>query len=280
MATRRGIGLALAQDFTVRVVPMDDPTCKDPADFVAKHGTTWNEVSAAAVPVLQYYYERASKGFDPSSPKSKRAAIQLMGPLIRRLASRVEQSHWIGQLAVLLRTDQASVQADVAAVKDDIAAAEQGPDEPSREGTKQPEIPLDALNEELLALLVLKPHLAGSAADVADAADPRVAAFLREPGLLNEPADDAQRRALDVAHLRADGWYAGYSPPQLAAQCALLVAKLRERDLRRRRALLEPLIREAEQRKDQGTVTALLTEFQQFTTELNRLQNIQTPPTA
>lgn len=279
-ATRRGIGLALAQDFTVRVVPMNDPGCKDPADYVAKHGAKWNEVSAQAVPVLQYYYERASQGFDPSSPKSKRAAIQLLGPLIRRMASRVEQSHWIGQLAVLLRTDQASVQADVAAVKDDIAAAERGADEPVAETVTTPETPLDSLNEELLALLAIVPDLAASAAEVADAADPRVGAFLREPALLTEPADDAQRHILDAAHLRADGWYAGYSPGQLASQCALLVAKLRERDLRVRRARLEPLIREAEQRKDQDTVTALLTEFQQFTTELNRIQNLQTPTTA
>lgn len=277
-ATRRGIGLALAQDFSIRVVRLDDPDCKDPADFVAKHGTRFAELSSAAVPVLQYYFERASRTLDATTTQGKRAAIRLLGPLIRRLTSRVEQTHWIGQLAVLLRTDQASVQADVATVQDDLAALEYGPEEPDAAATAVQ--PLDPLNEDLLAILLRDPALAAPAAEIASLADTRIGDFLREPNLLKAPADDAQRRLLDAACVRADSYYGGFTPAQLAAHCAALVGKLRERDLRRRRADLEPLIREAEQRRDKDKVSSLLAEFQQYTTELNRLQSVSTPSDA
>src|SRR3990167_3451002 len=38
MATKRGIGMALGQNFSVRAVSIDDKDCKDPADYVQKYG--------------------------------------------------------------------------------------------------------------------------------------------------------------------------------------------------------------------------------------------------
>src|SRR3990167_7112451 len=37
-ATRRGIGLALSQNFNIKIVHLQDPQCKDPADYVKKFG--------------------------------------------------------------------------------------------------------------------------------------------------------------------------------------------------------------------------------------------------
>ena len=128
VATRRGIGLALAQNFTVRILTIKDDECKDPADYVRKHGEKWNDVVASATNALQYYYDEAVASFNPSSSDSKKKIIASMGPLIRRLASRVEQGHWTGQIATLLRADQAAVAADIASVKDDIAAYEHAQD--------------------------------------------------------------------------------------------------------------------------------------------------------
>jgi len=279
-ATRRGIGAALAANFAVRVVSIDDPDCKDPAEYVAKHGAGWGVRVAAAKPALQYYYDRVLEGYDPSSVQSKKAALASLGPLIRRLTSRVEQSHWVGQLAALLRTDHASVQTDIAAVRDDIAAAERGaePETVPAVPAASP-APVDPLSVELLTLAVRAPELRAQAVEAADLCDPRVAALLREPDRLDAAADP-ERHLVDVAHMRAGEFYGSAPPAELAAGIGQVIARLKERDLRARCAELEPRIRQAEQEKNPSRVRELLDEFRRYTEELQRLRSVQSPPIA
>ncbi len=278
-ATRRGIGLALAANMNVRIIAIGDEACKDPADYVAKHGAKWNEIVATARPALQYYYDAAVASFDPSSVQSKRGVMQSLGPLVKRLASKVEQSHWVSQLASLLRVPPGSVLADLATIKDDIAVAERGTDAPTIAPVVTPPVgPADMLSQELLALVVREPSLIVAAAEVADLADARVAAILREPAKLTD-AQDAERHLVDVAHIRASEFYASISAAQVGLELAAVVARLRERDLRARRAQVELDIRQAEQRQDRERLAILIAQFQQYTEELNRLQSIQSPPT-
>jgi hypothetical protein len=199
-----------------------------------------------------------------------------MGPLIRRLTSRVEQSHWIGQLALLMRTDPANVQADIAAVRDDIAVTETPEAESNTPAISSvPLQAIDPLSQELLALLARDPSLAATAADAAGLADPRVAGLIQNPERLQNSTDEMERRLIDAAHIRASEWYADFDTRDVAAQFAAVMTRLRERDLRARRTQLELEIRRAEQEKDVGRLHELLGKFQQFTQELQQLQNIQ-----
>lgn len=274
-ATRRGIGLALSQNFTVRVLTIADPACKDPADYVAKHGAQWNDVAAAAKPALQYYYDTAVASYDPSSAQSKKSVIAAMGPLIRRLASRVEQSHWVGQLAVLLRADRADVQADVASVHDDIAAYEREPALQTAPASNEKPVPVDPLSQELLALVVKCPDLLPQAAAMPqDLLDPRVADILREPALLSASAESPHKHLADVAYMRAADLWQGWTDQELRAQLMVLGARLRERDLRARLAQLHRQVQEAEAARDTVRLADLLGQFQKYQQELNQLQTI------
>ena len=279
-ATRRGIGMALAQNFNVRIVRIEDKECKDPAEYVARHGEKWSELVAAAKPALQYYYDQAVASFDPSSVQSKKSAVASLAPLIRRLTSRVEQSHWVSQLASLLRTDQASVQADVTAARDDIAVAERGTEEPvATVALAAAPQPVDPLSAELLALAVRLPEQRAAAVEAAGLCDPRVAALLRNPERL-DAVSDPERHLVDVAHMYAGEYYEGIPAAELAGQMATLIGRLRERDLKARCAELQPRIRQAENDKDRDAVRTLIQEFQKYTEELNRLQNTQSTTTA
>jgi DNA primase len=278
-ATRRGIGLALAANFAVRIVSMSDAQCKDPAEYVAKHGAKWNDVVATAKPALQYYYDTAVAGYDPNSALSKKDVIRSLGPLVKRLVSNVERSHWVGQLATLLRTDAVSVTADIAAVKDDIAAYERTPEPESATDTLLPKSePIDLFSRELLTLVVREPSLLPQAAQVIDLCDARVAAILREPAKLQD-AEGEERRLIDMAHIRAGEFYSSISAAQIGFELSAVVARLRERDLRNRRAQIELDIRQAEQARDPERLAALVAQFQHYTEELNRLQSIQSPTT-
>jgi len=275
VATRRGIGLALAQNFSVRILTIKDDTCKDPADYVKKYGAKWNEVVTSATPALQYYFQEALASFDPASPSIKKAIVASMGPLIRRLTSRVEQGHWIGQLATLLRADQSAVAADVATVKDDIGAHEQFQDEVA-EKPVAPLPPLDITGQELLALLVRQPSLASHLAEYASQLDPRVAAVVSDPTLLASSYEGEHRHLIDVAVMRAGELWQDYTEPQLGEHMAILVNHLRIQQLKKLRTDVERDIRQAEAGNDAGRLAELLGKFQEYSTLLNQLQHIQT----
>ena len=276
IATRRGIGLALAQNFAVRILTIQDPECKDPADYIHKYGAKWNEVVATATPALQYYYQEALSTFDPSSPDIKKGIIASMGPLIRRLSSRVEQGHWIGQIAALLRSDAAAVAADVAAVKDDISANEQTevPNEFAKPVAPLP--PLDITGQELLALLVRQPTLAPQLAEYAPQLDPRVAAVVADPALLAPTYEGEHRHLIDVAVMRSAELWTEYTDVQLHAHMATLVTHLRMQQLKKLRTEVERDIRQAEAGNDTVRLSELLGKFQDYSTQLNQLQQTQT----
>ncbi|MEK7638392.1 MAG: DNA primase [Patescibacteria group bacterium] len=278
-ATRRGIGLALAQSFNVRILTIQDRECKDPADYVQKYGVRWNEVVASSKPALQFYYDEAVASFNPASVQAKKFVIASLGPLIRRLTSRVEQGHWVGQLATLLRADQRAVEADIATVKDDIAGYDRQADEETtndKQQTTSPE-PLDTTSQELLALMVRQPSLAAQLTEYADQLDARVAAVVVDPAMLEKTYDGEHRHLIDVAVIRANELWQEYTPEQLEVHMATLVNRIRERRVRVLRAGVELEIRQADAAKDAPRLQELVAKFQDYTTQLNQLQNIQSP---
>ena len=275
VATRRGIGLALAQNFSVRILTIKDAECKDPADYIAKYGEKWNDVVASATPALQYYYQEALASFDPASAQSKKAIVASMGPLIQRLTSRVERGHWIGQLATLLRAEQSAVEADVASVKDDIGSHER-PDEPQQSPQPQvPLAPLDTVGQELLALLVRQPALATQLSGLSEQLDPRVAAALADPAMLSTGYEGEYRHLIDVAVIRASELWQNYTEPELQAHMAGLVNHVRIRQLLALRADIERDIRQAEAEQGSPRLQGLLEKFQEYSTQLNQLRQSQ-----
>ncbi len=276
-ATRRGIGLALAQNFNVRILTIRDAQCKDPADYVKKYGAQWNEVVATSKPALQFYYDEVVATFNPASAQSKKSVIASLGPLVKRLTSRVEQGHWAGQLATLLRADRRAVEADIATVRDDIAAdrpdEEQATDVPVAERPH----PLDTTSQELLALMVRQPALAVQLTKLTDHLDARVAAIVADPKMLGSAYDGEHRHLIDVAVIRANELWQDYTPAQLEEHMAALVNRIRERRVRSLRAGVELEIRQADAAKDAPKLQELVAKFQEYTTQLNQLQNLQSP---
>jgi DNA primase len=273
-ATRRGIGLALSQNFVVKMITLGDDECKDPADYVKKYGEKFNEIVASAKPALQYYYDTAITTYDPASAESKKSIVAVLGPLIKRLASKVEQSHWIGQLAVLLRASQNDIKADLSSVRDDIAAYERDSDQVSEPKIQAIAKPVDALSQEVLALAMKDPELLTQIREISpELLDPRVATVVSDPALLDPGIDHEYRHMVDVAYMRAAEVWQTWSPQDLKAELATVIGRLKERDLRRKIGELSLAVQEAEARHDKQQVADLLEQFSLCTQELNRLQN-------
>lgn len=195
LATKRGIGMALGQDFSVKVVSLNDPEgqanpegeprtiasgelrgkqapygagkeCKDPADYVKKYGKGWETVVSSAKPVLEFYFEKAKENYRPESAESKKNVILAVAPFIKRLSSRVERSHWVDRLAYLLRVKEEAIEADIMSAPDELATYDQrltindtNPNLKSSVVSGKSLVDRDILNEALLSVVIKNPAL-------------------------------------------------------------------------------------------------------------------------
>lgn len=110
-ATKRGIDLAQAMGFDVRVVTLEHNT--DPADIITKDPKIWETALKDARSVVAFYLESALSAYDVKTPEGKRAIGALVTPIIKNIPSRIEQAHWVQQLALKLAVAQEDVWEDV-----------------------------------------------------------------------------------------------------------------------------------------------------------------------
>ncbi len=291
-AADRGIGLiipagmALRQDFDLRVILIDDPECKDPADFVQKYGEKWQDKAKDTKSIFDFYIETACRQFDPATPNGKKAIAKKVLPLIKKIASPVAQGHWIGELALRLQTKEDDLRKEMEAmagadfVECGLRATE----------IKEKMVELvgaDVLEDYLISLLMLKPELAGPPAGEASQTEPSATKFysekirsflhifenyLSQPGS-NNPVDyliqaasetGTDRMYLEKIYLAAqERWPVSViNDKQLQAEFAFISNQLQKRAISAKLAELEMAIKQAEKQKDKIAATNLVKEFQ------------------
>lgn len=115
-ATRRSIDLAQKQDFDIRVIALKD---KDPADVIKKDLKIWQAAVDSARSIMEFYFDSIFAKFSEKtlSMDNKRKIIGELLPVIKNIASKVEQSEWIKELARRLRVDERDLIADLREIK-------------------------------------------------------------------------------------------------------------------------------------------------------------------
>lgn len=113
-ATKRSIDLALKQDFNVRVLPMKD---KDPAEVVKKNSKEWLEILNLSQSVMDFYFASTFAKFNRETLEGKREIKKILLPVIKLIASKTEQTHWLNQLAARLRVREADLMTDMQKIK-------------------------------------------------------------------------------------------------------------------------------------------------------------------
>ena len=300
MATRRGIGLALANGLNVKVVEISDPApslsadlrsaggfgkasrhsekgrawggagaeCKDPADFIQKYGTKWVEAVAKAKPVIEFYFDKAKAGFDPNSAESKKTVISILAPFIKRLTSQVEKSHWISQLAFFLRAKEDAIEADLAAAKDDLPSEEFVAQKASAEPVPEKEV--DILNETLLSVVMKNPELFGEELKMIPAGlldvhtgsmIAKLAAAASIPEMMKEFREHDQSYKLEFAYLKAQELWKDFKDEELKAEFQNLISKMQKRAISAQIDNLVYDMKEAEAKKDKDRIRELSVKF-------------------
>lgn len=98
-ATLRGLDLARAQDFSIKIITLPPEAGKDPDDAVRKDPELWRTAIKQAVSIMEWVYRQAFKGKNLQNPEDKKQIAQDVLPEIRQIADPVERDHWLKRLA-------------------------------------------------------------------------------------------------------------------------------------------------------------------------------------
>jgi DNA primase len=114
-ATKRGIDLAQAQGFNVKVITL--PEGKDPAEAILKDPKVWEESMKSAKSILDFYFETTFSKFDKEDPEGKRGISKILLPVMKRIPNKIVQAHWIGELAKRFRLKEEHIEEELKKVK-------------------------------------------------------------------------------------------------------------------------------------------------------------------
>src|SRR3989338_11208052 len=103
-ATRRGINLAQSLGFNVKVLSLSQG--KDPADIIVENKKEWDNALQNTKSIMQFYTDSAFERFDPKTAEVKREIGKMLAPLVAGIQSKIEQAHWVQQIATKLQMDQ------------------------------------------------------------------------------------------------------------------------------------------------------------------------------
>ena len=114
-ATKRGIDLAQSQGFNVKVITM--PGEKDPADVILHNPQDWEKSLGGTKSILEFYFETTFAKIPSATPEGKREISKILLPVIKRIPSKIEQSHWVQELAKKLHVREEIVEDEMKKVK-------------------------------------------------------------------------------------------------------------------------------------------------------------------
>jgi DNA primase len=113
-ATVRAFQIALALGMHVRVATIPDG--KDPADYIAMHPDGWGKVLESSRHIMDFYMEvLGGKGYDPREFRSEVEKKVL--PLVLAMQSKIEQAHFIVEVARKLGVKEDAVWEEVKRMK-------------------------------------------------------------------------------------------------------------------------------------------------------------------
>ena len=115
-ATKRGVDLAQARGFNIKVITM--PSGSDPADIVSKNPKDWEKLVGEAKSILDFYFKTTFALTDQKTPEGKREISKILLPVIKRIPNKIEQAFWIQELAKKLEVKEESVEEELKKTKD------------------------------------------------------------------------------------------------------------------------------------------------------------------
>lgn len=159
-ATKRGIDLAIALGFEVKIAMM--PKGEDPDELIKKSPNDWKQVLKSAKSIMDYYFSTTLEGLDLSKVEDKKQASKELLPVIKKIPDKVEQTHYLQELARLLKVKEEVLVDALGTVKVEqvrTSGKEKPPEAPKVTQSEQ-----NLVSERILGLLLKYPEASGVAA--------------------------------------------------------------------------------------------------------------------
>lgn len=110
IATIRGLDLARAQDFSIKIITLPPDAGKDPDEAVRKGVPIWRDAIQSALGIMDWLYVQTfASEKELHTPEGKKRIAQELLPEIRRIVDPVERDGWIRRLAQDLGVGEASL---------------------------------------------------------------------------------------------------------------------------------------------------------------------------
>jgi DNA primase len=275
-ATLRGLDLARAQDFSIRIITLPEDAGKDPDDAISRDPKVWEHAIADAKEIMEWIFRSAFQNADASNPEEKRAIAKKILPEIKRIADPIVRDHWIKKLAEALGTGEQALRDALANVKSAHANARKAEEQRS-EPTAANRLSRERdLAERILCILMLQPsfaeHLPAALAGMLDEDLSAVYNSLvrgyddgrsYESARQKETDSGAQaaERLPDYLAIRADRDYQNQSRDALASELKANIAAFADERRAAERKRLEEEMRSAELAGDREKIQRLEQRF-------------------
>ncbi len=152
-ATKRGIDLARARGFNLKVVKL--PEGKDPDNVISENPEDFKKMVDKALSIVEFYFQDALSRFDKKTPEGKREISKLLLPVIKKVSNRIEQSSWVQRLAKELMVKEEYIEEELKKIQNSKSFKEETV---TKEQTSIPQkTRKDLLEESLISLLLKDP---------------------------------------------------------------------------------------------------------------------------
>lgn len=290
MATDRGVDLALAKGFNVGIVNIIEPDLKDPADYVKKYGAKWAEYSQKSQPFMDFYFKSTQKLFDTATALGKKLMAHKLVPLLAAMANKIEQAHWVSEIALALKTKEELLYQEIAMIKPRVELVAEIESTPMADN-QAPVASLDPQEETLLSLIIRKPEFGSkiNTADneflsrqfknlleqlqaVTDEASIELAVAKPSPSLGNPKLGLAKPMAdmtLEFAALKSQELWKDFKDHELEEEFQKILVQIKRRKITAQLADLEYEIKSAEKAQNKERLSALVSEFSKISEQLS-----------
>ncbi|NIP32423.1 hypothetical protein GWN26_11085, partial [Candidatus Saccharibacteria bacterium] len=154
MAAKRGIDMAMTHGLNVSMIILKD--AKDPDDLINKDAELWKRAIADRVDVMTYYFDQAKEKYNLQDAQGKKEAAKFLLAEIPKLTDKVEQTHWLQELAKLIDVNEQVLRESMPQPKGGVKSSQ-----PKPVLDKQPSGPTQEVQawSKLISILINRPEL-------------------------------------------------------------------------------------------------------------------------
>jgi len=284
LATDRGVDLALARGFNVGIVSIQEEGLKDPADYVKKYGAKWAEEAGKSQPFMDFYFSSAKKLFDITTALGKKLMVQKLMPFLVSMANKVEQAHWISEIALALKTKEEILYDEMSRAKPRTADIQDDTITQVVTGGNG----LDMLEESLLSLVLKKPELSQDIGsenkEFLSDKFKNLINHVSNQGLSTNQADGQENNEkitqlaastepslamnLEFAYLKSQELWKDFKDAELAVEFQKILNQIKKHKISVQLENLEYDIKSAEKSQDKKRLAELIAEFSKISKRL------------